>query len=219
MHAFEQLVNMLNLPNLDFPMEEARKYLHTKCLLILKTSSQTNKFGFRFSGRYLFDIPDVAYETEWLMKHLYCSGLDKAANNACFICIKHIRLMALERLMCLDFTPCKIDEFWSLPSTILTSLSSDLMDLLPEFPPQFQALPYLMTTFKQHKNKYRWLTNAFQTVFSNIAVLLTLTSKPILEAFKTWAHTKALLLVKLLNITVTDQNRNMHIFYKKKFQS
>ena len=185
-------MNLINLPNLGFPVEEARKYLHTKYLSILKTSSQTNKYGFRFSGRYLFDIPAVADETEWLMKHLYYSGLDKAANNACFICIKHIRLMALERLMGSDFTPCKIGEFWSLPSTILASLSNDLLDLLPEFPPQFHSLPYLMATFKQHKNKYRWLTNAFQTVFSNIAVMLTLTSKPILEAFKTWAHTKAL---------------------------
>ena len=44
-----------------------------------------------------------------------------------------------------------------------------------------------MATYKLHKAKYRWLTNAFQTVFSNIATLLTLTSNVILESIKIWA--------------------------------
>ena len=143
-------------------------------------------------GRYLFDIPVVNNEVDWLLTHLYCSGLDKATNNACFICIKHIRLMALERLMGTDFSPCKNGNLWSLPSAILDLVTKDLVYILPEFPPQFHTLPYLMATYKQHKNKYRWLTNAFQTVFSNIASLLTMTSKLILEAFKAWALFKAI---------------------------
>jgi hypothetical protein len=49
-----------------------------------------------------------------------------------------------------------------------------------------------MATYKQHKNKYRWLINAFHTVFSNIATLLTITSKIILESVKAWAHLKIL---------------------------
>jgi hypothetical protein len=44
-----------------------------------------------------------------------------------------------------------------------------------------------MATYKLHKTKYRWLTNAYHTVFSNIALLLTITSKLILESFKAWA--------------------------------
>jgi hypothetical protein len=47
-----------------------------------------------------------------------------------------------------------------------------------------------MATFKQHKAKYRWLTNAFCTVFTNIALLLTITSKLVLESVKIWARTK-----------------------------
>ena len=47
-----------------------------------------------------------------------------------------------------------------------------------------------MATFKQHKGKYRWLTNAFQTMFSNIALLLTITSKVILDSLKSWACLK-----------------------------
>ena len=49
MHAFEQMVNLLQLTLLNFPIESARQYLHKKCLAILKTSSATNKYGFKFS--------------------------------------------------------------------------------------------------------------------------------------------------------------------------
>ena len=190
MSAYEQFVLILDLVHLEFPIVEARSYLHATCLNILKRCSQTNKSGFKVSGRFLFDIPAVQNETKWLLQHLYCSGLDKAANNACFICIKHIRLMAYERLMGNDFLPCKNGSIWSLPTTILDQTSFDLRRILPEFMPQFQTLPYLMATYKQHKGKYRWLTNAFQTVFSNIALLLTISSKLMLESFKTWAHTR-----------------------------
>jgi hypothetical protein len=118
MHAFEQLVAILGLFEIGFLVEEARKYLHSTCLSILKTSSRENKNGFRFSGSYIFDILAIKNEVQWLLQHLYCSGLDKVANNICLICIKHIRLMALERLMGMDFSPCKNNNIWSLPSAI-----------------------------------------------------------------------------------------------------
>ena len=63
----------------------------------------------------------------------------------------------------------------------------DLKVLLPECPPCFTSLPYIMATFKLHKAKYRWLTNAHGTVFSGIATLLTVTSKLVFETFKSWA--------------------------------
>ena len=44
-----------------------------------------------------------------------------------------------------------------------------------------------LATYKIHKSKYRWLTNAFATVFSNIATLLSITSSLILESFKEFA--------------------------------
>ena len=62
-----------------------------------------------------------------------------------------------------------------------------LIELLPECLPIFNALPYLIASYKLHKTNYRWLTNAFQTVFSNLAILLTLTSIEILESIKLWA--------------------------------
>jgi hypothetical protein len=73
-----------------------------------KSILKVQQTRFRFSGSYLFDILAVKNETQWLLQHLYCSGLDKAANNACFICIKHIRLMALERLIGADFLLVKL---------------------------------------------------------------------------------------------------------------
>ena len=59
MHAFEQLILILHLEQLQFPIDVARLYLHRTCLNILKASSQANKWGFRFSGKFLFDISVV----------------------------------------------------------------------------------------------------------------------------------------------------------------
>ena len=188
--AFDQMITILGLDLTDSLIMEARRYTQVTCLNTLKTAARSNKFGFRFSGPYLLDILAVKNELHWLLQNLYCSGLDKASNNACFMCIKHIRLMALQRLMCNDFLPCKVGQVWQLPTAILDQVTVDLRDILPEFLPPYQALPYLMATFKQHKGKYKWLTNAFQTVFSNIALLLTITSKVILDTLKTWACLK-----------------------------
>lgn len=52
----------------------------------------------------------------------------------------------------------------------------------------FNKLPFLMATFKQHKLKYRWLTNAFQTIYSNIASLLTVATMEVLEMIRVWAQ-------------------------------
>jgi hypothetical protein len=190
MHAFDQLVALLNLIQLQFPVDEARTHLHNTCLGILKAAAKANRYGFRFSGSYIFENPAVKNETDWLLLYLFYSGLDKATNNACFMCIRHIRLQALERLLGTDFLPCKTSNLWDLPSSILDRVHHELLLILPECPPKYQSLPYLMATFKQHKVKYRWLTNSFCTVFTNIAILLTITSKLVLESVKIWARTK-----------------------------
>jgi hypothetical protein len=99
MDVFSQLVDILQLSTLQFPIDEARQHLQGKCLAILKSALHTNKFGFKNTGRFLLDQPAVKNEITWLLKHLYCSGINKAANNASFICIHHIRLQAFERLV------------------------------------------------------------------------------------------------------------------------
>lgn len=107
MDAYEHLCNILSLAQNGFSIEATRKKLHGTCLNTLKAAMKSNKSGFCFFGRFLSDIQLVQNEVEWLLQHLYCSGLDKAANNACFIGIKHIRLQALEQFTSLDFAPCK----------------------------------------------------------------------------------------------------------------
>ena len=190
MDAFAQLTDILHLSILQFPIDEARKYLQGRCLATLKSAQHANKFGFKNISRFIFDQPAVKNEISWLLNHLYCSGVDKAANNASFICIKHIRLQAFERLSGPDFQPCMAGHTWCLSTSILDKVNDDLQSILPETLPQYQSLPYLMATYKVHKKKYRWLTNAFRTVYSNIALLLIITSNLILDIVKSWAQLK-----------------------------
>ena len=107
LEAFDQLIKILHLDQTQFPINEACERLHCISLSTLKAASRANKQGFRESGKFLLDLVPIQNEIEWLLQHLYCAGLDKVANNACFICIKHIRFQVLERLMGQDFSPCK----------------------------------------------------------------------------------------------------------------
>lgn len=187
LEAFDQLVVILQLAELDFPIVEAKEWIQTHALERLKTANRKNLYGFRRSGSLLLSLPAVKNELKWLTENFLCAGLDKAANNCSFICARHMRLMAYERLNSLDFEPCKENDVWMLPTHILDKVNDDLKDILPEIATPFQALPYLMATFKQHKMKYRWLTNAYETVYSGIAHLITIASMLVLEAVKSWS--------------------------------
>jgi hypothetical protein len=153
---------------------------------------QANKYGIIFLGNFLFDISVVKNETEWLLKHLIYSKFDKATNNACLICTWHIHLQALKRLSGEDFLFCRTSSIWDLSNTILDKVSHNSSQMLPECFLPFQFVPYLMAIYIKYKAKYKWETNAHNIVFSNIAVLLTITSKVILESVKTWAQFKVI---------------------------
>jgi hypothetical protein len=66
MSAFDQLVNILGLDHTVLHLLEARRYVHVTCLDTLKAAAKVNKYGFRFSGPYLFDIQAVRNEVQWL---------------------------------------------------------------------------------------------------------------------------------------------------------
>jgi hypothetical protein len=123
MDVFSQLYEILKLSDTTFPLEETRKYLHSVYLGMLKVASKSNKFGFKNSSSFLLDIPAVHNEIEWLQKHLFCLGLNKVENNACFLYIRHIRLQALERLMGPDFAPCLGTSTWLLPTKVLDQVT------------------------------------------------------------------------------------------------
>jgi len=186
--AFMQLVRILRLESEGLDIANATEWIRSSALARLKLAAKENKAGLRFSGLDLLQQKEIKDEIAWLSSHLYCAGLDKASNNACFICIKHIRLLALERLSGPDFLPCKDKHIWLLPSMILDKVTVEMSTLIPQISISFQALPYLMATYKLHKNKYRWLTNAFHTVYSNLAQLLTLATMAVLEKVKDWTN-------------------------------
>lgn len=105
--AFAQFVAILSLRQVGFPIDDVESWFREKCLSLLKSVSKQNKSGFRFSGQDLLEMDAVRNEINFLLNHLYYAGLDKMSNNACFICIKHIRHLALLRLNSHDFSPCK----------------------------------------------------------------------------------------------------------------
>ena len=110
--AFLQVCQVLNIEHL-MDMEKAGKKIRTRCRLILLEASKLNKFGFKYSQPFLFNDNVVNNELNWLLEHVYISGLDKASNNACFICVDHIRRQTLERLNSPDFLPCVNNGQWS----------------------------------------------------------------------------------------------------------
>ena len=186
--AFARLYCLLRLQDYGLALHEASAYCKQLCVDKLYSASRSNRFGFKSSGPALFSHTAVNDELKWLLTHLYVSGLDKASNNPCFICIKHIRLQAFHRLSSEDFTPCMSGKYWEMPSSVLEVVRNELIQLLPEAPPVHIALPFLMASYKQHKLKYRWLTNAFHTIYTNIASILTIATMEVLEAFRTWAR-------------------------------
>ena len=185
--AFMQLIRILKLEQMGLPIDEATEWIRASCLVQLKSAAKTNRSGLRCSGHELLSQRAVQNEIHWILSNLYCSVLDKASNNICFICIKHIRLLALERLSYQDFYPCKDGQTWSLPTHILDRVAKEIHEIIPQLQISSMALPYLMATYKLHKGKYRWLTNAFQTVFSNLAHMLTIATMAVLDQVRVWA--------------------------------
>lgn len=62
LEAYEQLTSILQLESMDFPLVEARVYLHTQCLEILKQASKINKYDFRISCTHVLNDPVVQNE-------------------------------------------------------------------------------------------------------------------------------------------------------------
>ena len=153
----------------------------------LISAMKENLFGFRYSKPHLFSDKAVDNELTWLLNHVFISGLDKAASNACFICKLHIRNQALVRLNGPDFEPCQCNESWDSIEVVTHKVKSDLISLIPELPINEEELPYIMAIYKFHKKKYRWISNAFGSIYVNIATLLTLSTMALLEEVKEWA--------------------------------
>ncbi|EFJ09726.1 hypothetical protein SELMODRAFT_427748 [Selaginella moellendorffii] len=127
--------------------------------------------------------PEAKRQLEWVHKHLYISGADKAANTPTFFCKTLAREQALARMNSDDFSLVVSDNnVPETPEQVVKQLLGE--PPLQEFPPLRPDLPYLMGIYKAHKNKMRWLTNADGCVFSEITICLTAILKGIQEALQ-----------------------------------
>lgn len=183
--TFLQVCQVLNITHM-VNMEQACMEVRERCRIILLEAYKQNKFGFRYSQPYLFSEKVVNDELSWFLKHVYISGLDKATNNACFICVNHIRIQALKRLNSPDFLPCMNQGNWLSIEEVTNTLLDIMQTIFVELPINGKELPYIMAIYKFHKRKYRWITNAFGSIFVNIATLITIATMALLEEVKEW---------------------------------
>lgn len=95
--TFVQVCHVLGLWGcLD--ISSATGIVHTRYKEILMSAAKDNMYGFMYSKSYLFSDKFVKNELAWILKHVFIFSLNKTTNNACFICISHIRYQALARL-------------------------------------------------------------------------------------------------------------------------
>ena len=186
--AFGQVCQILRVDeiiNVELASNMVRAMARDKLLSAMKG----NLFGFRYSKPYLFSEKAVEDELSWLLKHVFISGLDKATSNASFICIAHIRTQAMLRLNSPDFVPCRNNEDWESIEDVTHRVKIELKSILSELSIYEDELPYIMAIYKVHKKKYRWISNAFGTIYVNVATLLTIATMALLEEVKEWAST------------------------------
>ena len=186
MNTFVQVCQLLKLEGF-LDLEVASKFVRILARDKMISAMKENLYGFRYSKPHIFSEKAVDNELTWLLKHVFISGLDKATSTACFICIFHIRKQALLRLNGPDFEPCQHDESWDSIEVVTNKVKSELIELIPELPINEVELPYIMGIYKFHKEKYRWISNAFGSIYVNIATLLTLSTMALLEEVKEWA--------------------------------
>ena len=172
---------------LQIESDEQIPWIRNRSWDILKVKASRNEGGFKYSQASLKKNHAAMNELQWILQSLFIAGLDKASSNASFICINHIRAQALLRLQGKDFSPCQDNGKWIDPTKKADEVFEEICSLLPELPIQSAKLPYLMGIFKQHKNTYRWLTNAHLSVYSTIAQFITRALMGIVPVLKQWS--------------------------------
>lgn len=150
---------------LDLPTDVVSNgmvWLQQTALAELRQGSCVNAGGHRQSAAAML-THQACSELNFLTQH-FISGLDKACNNACIICIHDLRVHhALHQLQGEDFAA----DIHSLQE-ITDFLQNQLLDLLTEVQFRVVGLPYIMATYKMHKLKFRWLINAANCLFLDL---------------------------------------------------
>lgn len=155
-------------------------WLRQRAHAILSTEAKANRNGHRVSTQHT--LPENGLdELRYLSEHLFMTGLDKASNNISFICILHLRHMALERLQGDDFirSDRPLEE-------IIVDLDTEIQNLIPEIRFCTMGLPFIMASYKLHKLTYRWITSAANCLFSGVASIITQILKLLIEEIREW---------------------------------
>lgn len=132
-------------------------WIRNRSWAILKEKESMNVGGFKYSQPSFKKIHSAMDELQWIHQFPFVVGLDEAYSNASFICVNHMRAQALLRLQGKDFAPCLHNGEWINPLQRAEEVFEEVCSLLPEIPLQSARLPYMMGTFKQHKNTYAGL--------------------------------------------------------------
>lgn len=141
------MLNITHIVNMDLAIKDVRH----RCRNLLLEAYKQNKFGFMYSQTYLIADKAVNDELEWLLNHVYISGLDKTSNNVCFICVDHIKKQVYKRLNSPDFLPCLEDGKWLSIDEVTSNLHATIQKTIPELTIASHELPYIMAIYKFHK--------------------------------------------------------------------
>ena len=136
--------------------------------------------NFRFNPHPPLSSPSCLDQILWLKEHFYFSGLDKSSQTVVVICKCLIRIKARERVSATEFLDCRL-PLETIQNKYLCCINS-LFSFIP--PPLALDLPFLMATYKIHKQSFRWLTNAHNCLFSSATQLITLCLQVTLEKLK-----------------------------------
>jgi hypothetical protein len=182
--VFQKLYYTFRPEDYNLNFKDATNVLLQIFLQKLRYAIKTNKFGPKSSNQYSFKFSTINNKIYQLLSNSFILGLNKANSNACLMCIAHICYQACHKLMGRDFYPYKDHGNWLLPNVAFDNIKSQLLSLLSKAAPLYNVLHFLVASFKQHKKTYRWLTNIFWTIYTNIATLITLVLVKALESLK-----------------------------------
>ena len=124
--AWTQVCHILNIDPSDQNL-----WIRNTTWMLLKGKASINEGGHKHSQPSWKKNYSAIDELQWIQKFLFIAGLDKAASNASFLCINHIRAQALLRLQGKDFTPCQQANAWVDPYQKAEELFEEICMLLP----------------------------------------------------------------------------------------
>jgi hypothetical protein len=126
--------------------------------------------------------PAVLQDLTRLQQHLHICEVDKAANTPCFICPQYAQLLVLLRLTeSADFV--QIDR----PiHSIVDQMQADLCSIHPMLGTVVDGdrLPIMRIAYKSHKQSYRFLTNASNSLLSGLNSLAQGATSCIMEGLQ-----------------------------------